>query len=184
MKNLLRLLIITAATAAAQGGTSPARQYPTGLILGDPVWAYVPVSYTPGNPFAGGGRRSYYARYPDAGRPEHVRRAVADARARFGGGRGPAHLPPWRAASVELTNSGPKEIRRVRLDFVFTDEQSGAEVLRLSLRSGKRLRAGETALLMKEVKGSAKNRRGDGARLSVELKEVVYADGSLWRAGA
>ncbi|HLL77676.1 MAG TPA: hypothetical protein VK421_20635 [Pyrinomonadaceae bacterium] len=68
----------------------------------------------------------------------------------------------------------------MRFDFVFADEQGGAGVLRLGLRSGRRPGAGETTLLVKEVKGSAKNRRGDGARLGVEIKEAVYADGPVW----
>ena len=83
-----------------------------------------------------------------------------------------------------LTNGGAKEIRRVQFDFVFTDPQTGAEVLRLSVRSPKRLRAGRTRPYRKEVGVTKTNLRGDGARLSVEFKEVVYADGSVWRPGS
>ena len=82
-----------------------------------------------------------------------------------------------------LTNAGAKEIRRVQFDFVFTDPQTGAEVLRIAVRSPKRLRAGQTRLFRKEVKASQANRRGDGARLGVEIREVVYADGSVWTRG-
>ena len=158
MKNLLCLLALataTAATAAAQNYPQPYSQLPTGLTVGETAWTVIPLYFFNASGIAGGdghGDQGFVVR--DGG---------------------------WRAASVKLTNTGAKGIKRVHFDFVFTYPQTGVEVLRLAVRSPKRLRAGQTRLFRKEVKASKTNRRGDGARLSVEVKEIVYADGSVWR---
>lgn len=160
MKNLLCLLALaaaTAATAAAQNYPQPYTQLPTGLTVGETAWTVIPLYFFNASGFAGG----------DGGRGDQGYVVYGEG--------------SWRAASVKLTNTGAKGIKRVHFDFVFTYPQTGAEVLRLAVRSPKRLRAGQTRLFRKEVKGSKTNRRGDGARLSVEVKEIVYADGSVWR---
>jgi hypothetical protein len=181
MKKLLRLLAFVAAASVASAAQDRTSQ-PAPLVFGESAWCEVPVTASPGNPYTvpgGGGARRGVARN-DPSRPAHVQRAVAQAMPRaFGGGR--SSFPSWRAASVELTNAGAKEVKSVRLDFVFKDAPGGAEVLRLSLHARKRLRAGETKIVRKTVKGTATNRRGDGAHLSVEVREIVYTDGTAWR---
>jgi hypothetical protein len=102
-------------------------------------------------------------------------------RLRPGSGGGSARDGVWRLADVWLTNTGAVAVKSVRLDFVFRDAANGAELLRLSRRNGKRLKPGQTLYYDKVVKRSKRTRRGDGARMSVELTEVVYADGSVWR---
>lgn len=191
MKNLLCLLALaaaTAATAAAQNYPQSHSQLPTGLTVGETAWTVIPLYFFNASGIAGGGGGGgRIASSRDPAVPTHVANAIADARSSFGdGGRGGQGYVVygkggWRAASVKLTNTGAKGIKRVHFDFVFTYPQTGAEVLRLAVRSPKRLRAGQTRLFRKEVKASKTNRRGDGARLSVEVKEIVYADGSVWR---
>lgn len=185
MRKLLTLVIVLAAAsvAAAQGSPPPAAPPPAGLTVGPPVWSEIPVTYTPGNPYSSGGGVRPGAFRNDPSRPAHVRVAVAQATPRATGHGSRSSLPSWREASVALTNAGAKEVRSVRLDFVFADGPGGAEVLRLGLSARKRLRAGETKTLKKTVRGTAANRRGDGAHASVEIREVVYADGSVWRPG-
>ena len=187
---LLTLAAAAAATAAAQHNPPRDPQLPAGLTVGAADWTHVPLIFENAfmvNPSGGGGGgRNVPSRDPST--PTHVASALAQARGRFSdrGRSWPVSITSsggWRWASVELAYAGAKKIRRVHLDFVFTDPQTGAEVLRISMRTPKRLRAGQTRLFRKEVNATETNRRGDGARLSVEIKEVVYADGSVWTPG-
>lgn len=184
MKKLicLSVLLASATVASAQGPAGVVAPTPA-VVAGEPAWAVVPVNAAPGNPYSVGGRRSSFGRRPDSSQPQHVRAAVAQAYPRPAPAGSKVSFPAWRAASVELTNAGAREVKRISLDFVFRDAPGGGEVLRLPLRAGRRLRAGERAVLKKTVKGTARHRRGDGAHLAVEIREVVYADGTLWRAG-
>jgi hypothetical protein len=184
MRKLLCLLTLAAAAAAivaAQDKASPAPPRPPGLIVGNPTWADVHIVIAYGN--YGGGRPRGATR-DDSSRAQDDSSALTEEQACASAGKSAAERPAtWRAASAKLTNAGAKEIKSVRLDFVFADAQSGAEVLRLSLHEKKRLRAGETRRLSKPVQATKTNRRGDGARMCVEFKEVVYADGSVWTPG-
>lgn len=195
MKNLLRLLAFALAAsaanvAAAQNNPPPRAQFPAGLTAGGATWVHVPIIFD--NYLmvgSGGGARGRGSLSRDPSTPPHVASAIAQARGHFSdaGRSQPARTTSpdggWRWASVELTYAGAKRISRVHLDFVFTDPQTGAEVLRLSYHTSKRLRAGQTRLFRKEFKATETNRRGDGARLGVEIREVVYADGSVWTSG-
>lgn len=88
---------------------------------------------------------------------------------------------PWRQVSVVLTNKGAIAIKSVRFDFVFTDRVTGAEVLRIDAHSKKRIKPGRSHDFAKQMKATKKNRKADDAKLLVELKEIKYSDGSIWR---
>ena|ERR1044071_9455058 len=172
-----------ALAASAQTPQAPPTPDGPGLTLGRPDWSSVSVNVTSVST-AGGGRGGggYGNRYSVDYQP-HMAQALANAypsstvssSSSVGGARRLRH------ASVALTNDGAKTVKSVRMDFVFTDPSTGAEVNRIHHRSRKTLRPGESATTTKEVMGSARHRRGDGMQLSVELTEVVYADGSVWR---
>lgn len=89
----------------------------------------------------------------------------------------------WRMASVAMTNTGARKIKSVRLKYVFTDPATGIEVLRIRHRSGKRLSPGQSYVYTKTLNSSKRTRRGDEARMSVEVREAVYAGGSVWTPG-
>jgi hypothetical protein len=118
--------------------------------------------------------------YNRADRQPHMEQALANALPRDAPeSRGVTRS--LRHASVAMTNEGAKTVKSVRLDFVFKDPATGAEVNRIHHRSKKRLRPGESASTRKEVMGSARHSRGDGMQVSAEVTEVVYEDGSVWR---
>ncbi|HEX7956181.1 MAG TPA: hypothetical protein VF508_04515 [Pyrinomonadaceae bacterium] len=173
MKTILSLLLLAAAPLAASAQTSrdvrPAT--PPGLTLAEPDWAPVYAVFFG----TGGGGASGPAVHP---RPLPGNELSYPAPG-WGGGvtKGDGI---WRRATVRMTNSGPLAVKLVRMDFVFRDPATGAELMRIRHASKMRLRPGKTFLHQKTVKRSQRTRRGDGARVSVELKEVVYADGSVW----
>ena len=183
MRKLLLFLALVNAFALAASAQTPGH----GLTLGRPAWTSLGVSAAPVGPVGGGGggRRGggrYGNRWSVDYQP-HMQQALANALPRpaatySGSGSGPK---VFRHASVALTNDGAKTVKSVRLDFVFTDPATGAEVNRIHHRSRKRLRPGENAVTQKEVMGSKRHARGDGMQLSVEVTEVVYEDGSSWR---
>lgn len=170
-----------AATAQTPQGSPPGH----GLTLADADWATQDMAAfstaTPGR-VSGGGRvgRSYSR----ADYQPHMAQALANAYANAYPRPAPPAAGRWprafRHASVTLTNDGAKTVESVRLDFVFTDPATGAEVNRIHHRSKKRLRPGEAATTKKEVMASSRHKRGDGAAVSVEVTEVVYADGTAW----
>ena len=164
MRVILALLLLAAAPLAAYAQEA-------GLTFTDVVWEpSYPIFYATGEgrsvptPRAGN-RLSYSA-------PRPVTSALHNM-------RGPDAI--WRYSSVKLTNTGTLSIRKAKFDFVFHDPATGEEVLRLGNYIGRRLRPGKTRVYHNTVKSTRRTRRGDGARLSVELREVVYADGSVWR---
>ena len=188
MRKLLLFLALVNATALAASAQMP--QTPGhGLTLGRPDWTSVGVTATSPGPVGGqgggGGRGGRYANRSSADYQPHMAQALANAYAQayprpapsssVGGAR------ILRHASVALTNEGAKTVKSVRLDFVFTDPSTGAEVNRIRHRSKKTLRPGESVTTKKEVIASPRHRRGDGMKVSAELTEVVYADGSVWR---
>ena len=187
-KLLLFLALVNAFALAASAQTPPTTGH--GLTLGSPGWTSLGVTAAPPGPVGGQGRGGGGVRGGRHGNPSsadyqpHMQQALANALPRpaatsSGSTGGGAKV--FRHASVAVTNAGAKTVRSVRLDFVFTDHATGAEVNRIHHRSRKRLRPGENASTQKEVIGSKRHARGDGMQLSVEVTEVVYADGSIWR---
>lgn len=189
MRKLLLFLALVNASALAASAQTP--QTPAhGLTLGSPDWTSLGVTAAPPGPVGGRGRGGGGVRGGRYGNPysadyqPHMQQALANARpSPAATSSGPTGGGPkvFRHASVALTNDGAKTVKSVRLDFVFTDPATGAEVNRIHHRSKKRLRPGENAVTQKEVMASKRHARGDGMQLSVEVTEVVYADGSIWR---
>ena len=175
MRVILSLLLLAAAplaaSAQAAGGAPPA---PAGLTISDAVWE--PSYPTFSSHMLGEGPRGPAIHpTPRAGNTlSYGPSGAGDA-----GIRGPDAI--WRHYSVKLTNTGTLSIRKVKFDFVFHDPATGEEVLRLGNSIGRRLRPGKTRVYHNSVESTRRTRRGDGARLSVEVTEVVYADGSVWR---
>jgi len=175
--------VAASAQAAAGGVASPPPQSPPGLALAEPVWRDINVTFTSGNgivpPLVG--TRASRSVHPTV---DHNRPAN---RARYTSGMTPQGSTtrtfggPFREASVAVTNTGAHTLESARLDFVFTDPATRVEVLRISHRSKKRLRPGRSYVYKKTVRSSHRTRPADGALLSVEIKEVIYADGSAWR---
>ena len=179
MKVVLSLLLLAAAplVAAAQtaGGAPPA---PPGLTLEKPEWKVIPV-YFVGT--GGDGGPSGPAIHPNP-RPGNRLSYPRGYSYRGGSVSGPSTGEDlWRRAIVRMTNTGTRSVKLVRMDFVFEDKVTGAELLRIRHASKKRLRPGKTFLHQKTVRRSPLTRRGDGARIRVELAEVVYADGTVWK---
>jgi hypothetical protein len=169
----LLLLAATPCAASAQtvGGAPPA---PAGLILEKPEWAVIHAIFFG---TGGGGGPSGPAIHPTPGPGNQLNYSP-----NYGGGSTlTTGADLWRRATVRMTNAGPLVVKSVTMNFVFIDPATGAEVLRVRHRSRKRLSAGKTFLHQKTVKRSQRTRRGDGALMSVELTEVVYADGTVWR---
>ena len=187
MRKLLLLLALVNAFALAASAQTPGH----GLTLGRPDWTSVGVAVTSVGPVGGRGGGGGGVRGGRHGNPysadyqPHMAQALANAYAQAyprpapSSSMSPARI--LRHASVTLTNDGPKTVKSVRMDFVFTDPATGAEVNRIRHRSKKRLRPGESALTRKEVMGSKRHRRGDGMQVRAEVTEVVYEDGSVWR---
>jgi hypothetical protein len=177
MRVVWSLLLLAAASlvAAAQtgGGAPPA---PAGLTLEKPEWGVIHATFYG---TGGGGGPSGPAIHP---RPMPGNQLSYSSSYRGGGVFGPSTGEDlWRRATVRMTNAGTRSVKLVRMDFVFQDPVTGEELLRIRHASRKRLRPGKTFLHQKTVRRSPLTRRGDGARMSVELTEVVYADGSVWR---
>ena len=181
--SLLTLLLAAAFAAQAQtaGQTAAgARPSPPGLDVSQPSWLNInpaPLGGGFGTPVTGGG-------YP---RALHHPTPLPGNRLSYRGGAvaGQSSQPSasdgmWRGSFVRVTNTGAVAVKSVRMEFVFTDPADGAEVLRVSHRSKKRLKPGDDYEYRKTVRRNARTRRGDGARMSVELTEVVYADGTVW----
>lgn len=188
-KLLLPLALVNAFALAASAQTPQTPGH--GLTLGSPDWTSSGVTAAPVGPVggqSGGGRGGRHGNRASADYQPHMQQALANAYAKAY--PSPAATSPgpsgrgakaFRHASVALTNDGAKAVKSVRLDFVFTDPATGAEVNRIHHRSKKRLRPGQNAVTQKEVMGSKRHARGDGMQLSVEVTEVVYEDGSTWR---
>lgn len=185
MKRVLCLLVLFIAPVAASAQTPPvANAQPPGLTLDEPKWDDIHVysrvlfgdfTYTGGGP----GPHPVVNNNPPPNRVRHI----PENRFNWSPGSnssGPRYLGQFRAASVSLTNTGARAVKTVRLEFVFTDPSTGAEVLRLRHRTTKKLKPGITKLIRKEVRASRRTKRGDDARLSVEVTEIVYADGTVW----
>jgi hypothetical protein len=185
MKKVLCLLMLltTPAAASAQAARGADAQ-PPGLTLAEPKWDDIHVSFTGFGSFETSSPGPRVHPSINNNRPwQHVPRYIPqshlswspNSNLRFGGSNF------FRAASVSLTNTGAHNVKAVRLEFVFTDPATGAEVLRLRHRTTKKLKPGFSKLIRKEVRASRRIRRADGALLSVEVTEVVYSDGTSWR---
>ena len=175
MRIVLSLLLLAAApfAAAAQtvGGAPPA---PAGLTLEKPEWAVIHAIFFG---TGGGGGPSGPAIHPNPMPGNQLAHSP-----NYGGGSTlTTGEDLWRRATVRMTNAGTRSVKLVRMVFVFHDPATGEELLRIRHASRKRLRPGKTFLHQKTVRRNALTRRGDGARVSVELTEATYADGSVWR---
>ena len=183
MKKLLLVLALVNVTAFAAAAQTPQAAPPPahGLTLGSPDWTSVVVTAVPVGAVGGPGGGGMGQTYNHGDRQPHMEQALGNARPRTA----PPQAKSWprglRHASVALTNDGAKTVKSVRLDFVFTDPATGAEVNRIHHRSKKLLRLGQSVMTQKEVMSSKRHARGDGMAVSVEVTEVVYEDGSTWR---
>lgn len=187
MKRLMWLLLLVAAPVAvsAQNVAGASSSSPPGLLLEAPGWSPASPNFTGGFDLApslvGSPRPNTIAhaniRSTRTGNViSYSGGPVPDSRLRGYGGA------IWRSVGVTATNTGIVAIKSVHLEFVFTDPATGAEVLRIRRRSKKRLNPGKSYNYEKTVKASERNRRGDGAKLSIDVREVVYADRTVWRA--
>ena len=185
MKAFLTLVLLAAtplAVAAQSSGGAPP-QAPPGLTLEKPNWELVHV-YFFGN--GSGGDSGPIHPTPTSRGPSIYPQPgnfLRYSSGRRGGGRdNPSQGDAlWRRATVRMTNNGARSVKRVEMEFVFNDTSTGEELLRIRHASIKRLRPGKSFLHQKTVKASQSTRRGDGATLRVELTEVRYADGTVWR---
>lgn len=91
---------------------------------------------------------------------------------------------------ASVRNDGPKAIKSVDWDYVFSDAASGDELGRLQFTSDAKIDPGKTrgldvfthAAPTKTVSVDALNsRERDGLREHVVLVRVVYADGTVWQ---
>ena len=184
MKAFLTLVLLAAtplAVAAQSSGGAPP-QAPPGLSLEKPNWELVPVYFFWNG---SGGDSGPIHPTPTSRGPSIYPQPGNFLSYRSRGGGGGSSLTwgdaLWRRATVRMTNSGPRTVKRVRMEFVFNDPSTGEELLRIRHASIKRLRPGKSFLHQKTVKASQSTRRGDGATIRVELTEVRYADGTVWR---
>lgn len=112
-----------------------------------------------------------------------------------GGGIAPTSVrtfPHLWEASAELKNVGPKPIKSISLELIFTDAVTKKDFLRYRL-SGKGIAPGKVVTLKKRVneprKGSyrvAGTKREaipvtSAASRRAEIRRVEYADGSVWQ---
>ena len=181
MKRLFCLLTLAlcAGAATAQTLTGAAAPEEPGLKIENPRWADVHLRFTGFGditpPLVGGpGRRTRV----DSPRPGATNAAAYHPPTTLNANR---FSGAFRMASVAVTNTGTQTVKSLRLEFVFTDPATGAEVLRVGLRKQRDLRPGATRILDKTLNASARNKRADAAVLGIELTEVVYADGTVWR---
>ena len=187
MKKLLLLLTLLLATPLATAGQvcggAPPRA-PAGLTLAKPDWAPIRATFFGGGYGGGGASGPAIHPTPTSRGPSVYPQPGNYLRYPSRGGGGGGNTPGddlWRRATVRLTNDGPLAVKRVRMEFVFQDASTGAELLRVRHASRKRLGPGKTFLHIKTVKTTQQTRRGDGARMCVELREVTYSDGTVWR---
>ncbi|HWS86484.1 MAG TPA: hypothetical protein VN282_05955 [Pyrinomonadaceae bacterium] len=181
---LLTLLLATPLATAGQvcGGAPP--RAPAGLTLEKPDWAPIHAIFFGSG---GGGGASGPAIHPTPTSrgpsvyPQPGNYLRYSSRGAGGGGSNTQGADLWRRATVRLTNDGPRTVKRVWMEFVFQDPSTGEESLRVRHASRKRLSPGKTFIHIKTVKTTQQTRRGDGARMCVELREVTYSDGTVWR---
>jgi hypothetical protein len=180
MKRTLLILLFLASPAAVSAQTGPAGVPPSppGLRLDELKWVpAAPISYDSG----GGGP----AAHPTVSTDRTGSRVIGYRGGAFGPGSGlTQHYDSiWRTASVRATNTGTVAIKYLRLDYVFTDPATGAEVLRVKQVGTRRkgIKPGKSRVYWETMNGSKRVRRGDDARMSVEVREVVYADKTVWR---
>ena len=92
---------------------------------------------------------------------------------------------------ASVRNDGPRVIKSVDWDYVFTDAASGEELGRLRFTSDAKIEPGKTRTLdvftplapTKTVSVDALNsREREGLRERVSLVRVMYADGTVWEA--
>jgi hypothetical protein len=77
-------------------------------------------------------------------------------------------------ASLTVKNTGAKAIKNIRWDYVLTDPATQKEIKRHNFRGKKALKPGESLTLTEMVRPS-------GAKRSVEIIRIEYADGSAWQ---
>lgn len=179
---LLLVIALAAATASAQPAPA-SRANPPGLKSEEISWQPIYPTFVMGNPFQ---QTSVGSRTP--GGVTHPTPLPGNRLSYRGGVTGVVssalHYGEdalWWRASVRITNDSPNKIKSIRLAFVFTDTASGREVFRINHRTKKRLKFGKSYVYAKTVKNSRVVSGAKGAQLKLEINEVVYGDGTVWR---
>ena len=200
---ILLLSLWSASAAAAQTPAAPADQGAPGVLVVKHSWSKERLGWER-DPFGGPIgyaeevriRARNEKRVDDAKRggnsaeADRARRdALADAaiieRARRK--TAPRYAFLYKAS---VKNDGPKAIKSVDWDYVFTDAASGDELGRLQFTSDARIDPGKTRGLdvftphapTKTVSVDALNsKERDGLRERVVLVRVVYTDGTVWQ---
>jgi hypothetical protein len=184
VKTILALIVVALATGAVLAQTPQAPPVsPPGLKSEEVSWQPVYPAFVMGNLFP----QSSAGSVPLGGVP-HPRPLPGNRLSYRGDSTGAVSAglqygddALWWLASVRITNESPIKIEFIRMAFVFTDPISGGEVLRIDRRSRKRLKFGESYVYVKTVKSSREVRGAKGAQLKLEITEVVYGDGTVWR---
>jgi hypothetical protein len=86
-------------------------------------------------------------------------------------------------AKATLKNNGPKAIKAISWDYVFTDAKEQKELKRYKLQSKQQILPGETQVLSRDVVLDPKDdaRHLATGKQSVEITKIEYTDGSAWR---
>ncbi|HEX5703633.1 MAG TPA: hypothetical protein VFX97_10580 [Pyrinomonadaceae bacterium] len=184
MKTILALIVVAFATGAVLAQTPQASQpSPPALKSEEVSWQPIYPAFVMGNLFP----QTSVGSFPVGGVP-HPRPLPGNRLSYRGDSTGALSAglqygddAVWWLASVRITNESPNNIKFIRMAFVFTDPISGGEVLRIDRRSRKRLKPGESYVYLKTVKSSREVRGANGTQLKLEITEVLYGDGTVWR---
>lgn len=174
------LLLILSASAASAQTQAVAGDHPPGVKIDEPQWVGVPATFTGFGDLTpslvgGPGQRNQVNAVRPVGRNSGYNPPSTLNAKRYHSGL------VFRMASVSVTNVGPQTVKSLRLEIVFKDPTTGVEVMRFRPRKRTNIRPGATKVFGDTVNASKRNKRGDGAALSIEVKEVVYSDGTVWR---
>lgn len=96
--------------------------------------------------------------------------------------RGTEYVFKYRATAA-VRNDGPKAVKAVEWDYVFSEPGGGKELKRYRLQSKQTVEPGATATLSKDVyvKPEEDSRHLTAGRQKVFITRVEYADGSAWK---
>ena len=171
--NVLLWSLILVATSAAQAPTGD--EAAPGLVVNKTGWVYVSNDI----------------------RQEAEAATLRGEEVVTGGGIAPRSVrtfPDLWEASVELKNVGQKPIKSISLELVFNDAVTKRDFLRYRLGSDKVIAPGWVVTLKKRVNEPRKgyyrvagtNKREiipatSAAVRRVEIRRVVYADGTVWQ---
>ena len=182
MKTILLLIVIASASIAASAQTPVTVQTDPPQLKAEQVsWEPIYPSFDGGNMFGQGGGGGRGGRTHPTPLPGNRLSYRSSGPAGASSGRQFGSDAIWWRAAARITNDTPTTIKSIRMAFVFTDANTGAEVLRIMHRSKKRLKSGKSYLYHKTVKSSRAVRNAKGAQLRIEITEVVYRDGTVWR---